>query len=81
MFLDDTKIYKPIYPNLDYKGTELIIKPSIKDLIVMVGFPASGKSYCSKVLHNKHNYHIINQDTLKTKAKCIKLCKELMKLS
>ena len=39
-------------------------------MIIMVGYPASGKSFISKYISNNHNYIIINQDTLKTKAKC-----------
>lgn len=46
--------------------------PKKKELIIMCGFPASGKSYVSNYLKEKHHYEIINQDILKTKAKCKK---------
>jgi bifunctional polynucleotide phosphatase/kinase len=46
--------------------------PKNKELIIMCGFPGSGKSYVSKYIKDKHQYEIINQDTLKTKAKCKK---------
>ncbi len=45
-----------------------------KELILFVGFPGCGKSYLAK----KINYHIINQDTLKTKKKCLKLSEKYM---
>lgn len=49
-----------------------------KEIIVMVGYPASGKSTISKK-YNELGYVIINQDTLKTKSKCIKLVEESIK--
>lgn len=48
-----------------------------KELIIFVGFPGCGKS----TFYNKYfnSYEHINQDTLKTKLKCFKLCLESMK--
>jgi bifunctional polynucleotide phosphatase/kinase len=46
-----------------------------KEVIIMVGYPGSGKSYVSTLL-DKKGYVIINMDTLKTRAKCMKKYKE-----
>ena len=43
--------------------------PTDKNIILLVGPPASGKSFLSKSKFN--NYKIINQDTLKSKKKCL----------
>lgn len=49
-----------------------------KDMILMVGYPGSGKStFVNKTL-KKNDYKVISLDELKTKAKCIKTCKEFM---
>ena len=64
----------------DHKVTQFNLKSNIKEfnfnidhnkknMILMVGAPASGKSYLSKNYFN--NYKIINQDKLKTKNKCL----------
>jgi len=45
---------------------------SNKQLILMIGFPASGKStVAKKIASTNNNYIIINQDTMKTKKKCL----------
>jgi bifunctional polynucleotide phosphatase/kinase len=43
-----------------------------KEMIIMVGYQGSGKSYFSNQIKEKYGYVVINQDTLKTKSKCIK---------
>ena len=45
------------------------------EMIIMIGYPGSGKSYISSQI----GYEIVNQDTLKTKAKCLKLAENIMK--
>ncbi|KAI8092988.1 polynucleotide kinase 3 phosphatase-domain-containing protein [Halteromyces radiatus] len=47
-----------------------------KEMIIFVGSPASGKSSFAKKHLIPHGYEYINQDTLKTKAKCLKACEE-----
>ena len=42
-------------------------------MIIMVGPPASGKSTFSRRYLKPHGYEIVNRDTLKTPAKCIKV--------
>lgn len=54
-----------------------IVVPDIKlsdkqEMIVLVGPPASGKSTIVNIFKD---YERINQDTLKTKSKCITTCK------
>ena len=53
-----------------------------KDMLIMIGFPASGKSSVSKRIKRKNidcNYSIINRDTEKTIEKCEKKCEEEIK--
>lgn len=52
---------------------------SQQELIVMVGSPASGKSYISKVLSEKYDYAVVNQDTLGTKNACQGMAHKLLK--
>ena len=49
-------------------------------IIMLFGPPASGKSMLAGELE-KLGYHIINQDSLKTKAKCLKKMKDLLDLN
>jgi len=53
--------------------------PNAQELIIMVGFPGSGKSYYSTNKIVPHNYKYVNQDTLKTQAKCLKACEKELK--
>lgn len=66
------KIIYPIDLTKKNKNIDYDFKPNKKEIIIMMGFPGSGKSTFSKMLNEKYNYIIINQDTLKTKAKCKK---------
>lgn len=63
----------PLLGQLNHEDyDQLKFTPLVKDLLIMVGYPASGKSYFSQLIHTKYNYNVINQDTLKTKKKCLK---------
>ena len=57
-----------------------VFVPSHQEMIIMVGYPGSGKSFYTNncILVNKQYVHI-NQDTLKTPSKCIKLCETGLK--
>lgn len=49
---------------------KLTFEKEEKEMIIMVGCPGSGKSKFAKKYYK--NYDYINQDTLKTKTKCLK---------
>jgi bifunctional polynucleotide phosphatase/kinase len=49
---------------------------NLEDFVILCGLPASGKTTLAKELE-KNNYKIINQDSLKTKEKCLETCKNL----
>eukprot|EP00299_Pterocystis_sp_00344_P013712 c6750_g1_i2.p1 GENE.c6750_g1_i2~~c6750_g1_i2.p1 ORF type:complete len:248 (-),score=72.24 c6750_g1_i2:407-1150(-) len=49
-----------------------------KEMIIMVGLPASGKSTFTKRFFEAKGYVRINQDTLKTEAKCKKAAQEAL---
>lgn len=49
------------------------------ELIIMVGFPASGKSTIANEIFNKRNYEIIDGDTYKTVPKILKATLEHFK--
>jgi len=57
----------------DVKLKEVVL--STQEVVVMVGYPASGKSSFAKNHFKPAGYEIINQDVLKSKEKCIKACK------
>ena len=81
IFNNKTNIILPYinYPNIESIKGKLNFTPTNgKEIIIMIGYPASGKSTISKKINEFYNYEIINQDTLKTKAKCHKMVKELI---
>ncbi|VDO12883.1 unnamed protein product [Rodentolepis nana] len=48
-------------------------------LVIMVGFPASGKStFCGKYLQNA-GFQIVSRDTIKDMKKCVEKCQALLK--
>lgn len=73
LFLNKKVKLPPIqYPNIYTIASKSLFFPKNKEMIIMVGYPASGKSSYSKNLKKLFNYEIINQDELKTLQKCIK---------
>jgi bifunctional polynucleotide phosphatase/kinase len=57
-------------------GPKLLVSHHEKEMIILVGAPASGKStLCAKF----PQYVRVNQDTLGTKAKCLKLARDSMR--
>jgi bifunctional polynucleotide phosphatase/kinase len=71
----ENKIIK--YPSLNKITYNFDYIPKLKDFIILVGYPGSGKSSIAnlifeKGLCNNIYYKIINRDTLKTIPKCIK---------
>ena len=68
----------PVIKKLIENNKDIDIKTVYdKELIILVGLPSSGKSTFAK--DKLKEYTIINQDMLKTKAKCIAKCKNEMK--
>ena len=69
----------PLHPSENYELSENTfgnITFKKKDMIIMVGYPGSGKSTFVENNIVPLGYNRINMDTLKTKAKCIKMCTE-----
>ena len=63
--------------NNDYNQFSNILNNNTKTLILLVGAPASGKSYLANNIFKE--YVCINQDNLKTKKKCITETEKAMK--
>lgn len=57
------------------------VKSEERELIIMVGFPASGKSTYAKLILDNHpdQYEIVSGDELKTEKKIIKKINEIIK--
>jgi len=67
------------YPKLNVKPkNEYVFKPYNKEMCIMVGYPASGKSHYAQTICDNYGYVIVNQDKMKTKKACIKLVQELI---
>lgn len=75
-FQDQPKNYIEL-PKIINSTIKLKIKKYGKELILMVGSPASGKSTFVKLYFS--DYKIINQDTLKTKLKCLSMTEQMLK--
>ncbi|XP_039262628.2 bifunctional polynucleotide phosphatase/kinase-like [Styela clava] len=59
---------KVLIKNMD----ELISKK--QEVVIMVGYPASGKSTVSKDYLEANGYTLVNRDTMKTWQKCVAAC-------
>lgn len=82
-FVLDVKNVKPIanYP-VEFskiKTGTYTFTPNKPEMIINVGFPASGKSYYSQRYVLSNDYEYINQDTLRTKKKCLMETEKLLK--
>uniref|UniRef100_A0A1I7TPF0 Bifunctional polynucleotide phosphatase/kinase n=1 Tax=Caenorhabditis tropicalis TaxID=1561998 RepID=A0A1I7TPF0_9PELO len=55
------------------------LKSENQEIIVMVGFPGSGKSTFVKWLSEQNGYKIVNRDTTGTWQKCVATCKSHLK--
>lgn len=68
------------YPDIfNLKEQNIDFTPQKKEMIIMIGYPGSGKSYVSKHLNKIFDYQIVNQDALKTQARCKQLAESIMK--
>lgn len=68
----------PEKPMLEPVGVRLI--EEAPELIVMVGYPASGKSKFVKQNLEANGYVVVNQDQLKTWQKCVSECEGALKV-
>jgi len=84
IFLDQENILGNIkYPKLNITYYNFNFEPKNKEMIIMCGYPASGKSYISQRIVERgyldyKYYVIINRDTLVTVNKCIKVCERAL---
>lgn len=72
------------YPILNRQHYEFNYKPNEKEMVILVGYPASGKSTIAEQIQSINYFNeivcdIINRDTLKTISKCLKVCEISMK--
>ncbi len=58
----------------------LVMHPDINflTLVLLMGYPGSGKSSYAKLLEETGNYFIVNNDTLKSMPKCAKECRRYL---
>jgi len=91
-FLTPEEFYLDNAPDIPYKlegvdpsalaeqvtKQKITFKPRSNEMIVMVGMPGSGKTEFVTKHILPHGYIHINQDTCKTKAKCLALAKQAL---
>ncbi|KAG0282683.1 hypothetical protein BGZ96_000238 [Linnemannia gamsii] len=76
----DPKKWPVDVPLFSPTSTPLLAAPGTSELILFCGYPASGKSsFASKHILTTGQYEYVNQDTLKTKDKCLKAVDEGLK--
>ncbi|XP_052797352.1 bifunctional polynucleotide phosphatase/kinase-like [Mya arenaria] len=73
----DPRTLDPDAPMFEPKSTQLT--SSAKEVILLVGCPASGKSFFAKHYLEPKGYVVVNRDTLKTWQKCVAMCTESLK--
>uniref|UniRef100_A0AC35UIN9 Bifunctional polynucleotide phosphatase/kinase n=1 Tax=Rhabditophanes sp. KR3021 TaxID=114890 RepID=A0AC35UIN9_9BILA len=49
-----------------------------QEMVILVGLPASGKSSLAQEWEAKHDYGVINRDTLGTQEKCLKIANQMI---
>lgn len=73
------------YPEIFFEhDNKYQFQPRDNDFIIMVGLPGCGKSSLTKFIIANYNYSSVNQDTLKTRVRCLKetanLCKKKLNI-
>ncbi|KAF2356691.1 Polynucleotide 3'-phosphatase [Trinorchestia longiramus] len=66
----DAPLFTPASTKVPADGSEVV---------VLVGFPGSGKSVLSEQLHSEHGYHVANRDTLGSWQKCVAVVEKVLK--
>ena len=74
----DIVIPKINYPCLSTKQSNYVFHSKPKEMLIMIGYPGSGKSFMANEIKTLFNYEIVSLDVLKTKPKCIKHIQKLM---
>src|SRR5690606_30430454 len=52
---------------------------NLSECVILIGRPASGKSTIARKISSLSDYRIVNQDTIKTRAKCISVFREIVR--
>ena len=65
-------------PSSGPRSTTNVFHSDTQEMIISVGFPASGKSTFARTYLQPKGYVRVNMDTLKTQAKCAKVCREAL---
>jgi len=78
---NDCKINYPNLSELNNNSNYNFLPEKNRELIIMFGFPGSGKSTFINKYIEPFEYVIINQDILKTKNKCINETEKYMKIN
>ncbi|KAK6028637.1 DNA 3'-phosphatase [Ostertagia ostertagi] len=74
---DPTEFFSMKKPLLEPEDTPL--PSATKEVLVIVGFPGSGKSTFARKLESEHNYMVVNRDTLGTWQKCCEYARAHLK--
>lgn len=74
-FLPET-VFKPEKSLLELNSASVTVPE--QEIIVMVGFPGSGKSHFAESQLKLKGYHLVNRDTLKTWQKCVEKCRKTL---
>lgn len=57
---------------------DTVMPSASTELIVLVGYPGSGKSTFARKLQRDYGYGCVNRDTLKTWQKCVSMAAEMI---
>ncbi|GJJ77730.1 bifunctional polynucleotide phosphatase/kinase [Entomortierella parvispora] len=78
----DPKVWPKQMPLFSPSSTPLLPESGTCEVILFCGFPASGKSsFAQKHILSTGRYEYVNQDTLKSREKCIKAVDESLQKS
>lgn len=70
--------FDPSSISLHSDSSTNIIPSTVVEAVILVGYPGSGKTTLFETNLKDHGYIHVNQDTLKTVAKCKKTCKDAL---
>jgi len=68
-----------LVPRVIPTSTPILLHPPQQDVVLFVGYPCLGKSTFFRQHFQPEGYIHINQDTLKTREKCIRALEETLK--